>query len=118
MVLAKLFTRAVTSSVEICSPRIRGLGEAGKGLSDETTMRGGAPCEGLAPNLAAMRRRKTMQNKVVFILSETRNREKSLISPRESEIRSRYRMYGQPGGDRARHALQTTGIEVAVRPRQ
>ena len=37
-----------------------------------------------------------MQNKVVFIPSETRNREKSLISPRESEIRSRYRMYGQP----------------------
>ena len=27
-------------------------------------------------------------------------------------------MYGQPGGDRARHALQTTGIDGAVRPRQ
>jgi hypothetical protein len=39
------------------------------GLSDEITMRGGAPCEGLAPDLAAMRRRKTMENKVVFILT-------------------------------------------------
>jgi hypothetical protein len=39
------------------------------GLSDQITMRGGAPCEGLAPDLAAMRRRKTMENKVVFILT-------------------------------------------------
>jgi hypothetical protein len=65
------------------------------GLSDEITMRG-APCEGLAPDLAAMIRRKTMENKVVFIPTETTNRGKSLISRRESEIRSRYSMYEQP----------------------
>jgi hypothetical protein len=33
-------------------------------------MRGGALGEELAPDLAAMRRQKTMENKIVFILSE------------------------------------------------